>query len=58
MAGADDEAIPPEDGEAIAAGIGSNARFELVPHAAHLATVEQADVVNELLVSGVTGSSR
>ena len=58
LAGADDPVLPPEHAEAIAEGIGANARFQLVPHAAHLATVEQADHVNQLLTSGVTGPSR
>lgn len=49
VAGADDPVTPPEHAEVIAAGIGSNARLEVLAHAAHLANVEQADEFNALL---------
>jgi 3-oxoadipate enol-lactonase len=52
IAGADDPATPPAHGETIAAGIGPRARFEVLPHAAHLANVERADEFNKLLVAG------
>jgi 3-oxoadipate enol-lactonase len=54
IAGADDPATPPDHAEAIAAGIGANARMEVLPHAAHLANIEQADEFNKLLP--VTGA--
>lgn len=49
VAGADDPATPPEHSEAIVAGIGANARLEVIPHAAHLANVERAEEFNALL---------
>lgn len=52
IAGADDPATPPDHGEAIAAGIGPHARLEVLPHAAHLANIEQADEFNKLLAGG------
>lgn len=55
VAGADDPATPPEHGESIAAGIGGNARLEVVPHAAHLANVERPQEVNRLLVEALSG---
>jgi 3-oxoadipate enol-lactonase len=48
VAGADDPATPPEHGQAIAAAI-PGARFEVLPDAAHLASVEQAEAVTALL---------
>jgi 3-oxoadipate enol-lactonase len=52
IAGADDPATPPEHGEVIAAGIGSRARLEVLPHAAHLANIEQAEEFNKLVAGG------
>ncbi|MGP4018589.1 alpha/beta fold hydrolase [Saccharopolyspora sp. 5N708] len=49
VAGADDPATPPEHSAAIVAGIGANARLAVLPHAAHLANVEQAAAFNALL---------
>jgi 3-oxoadipate enol-lactonase len=48
IAGADDPAIPPERGKAIADAVAS-ARLCLLDHAAHLASVEQADEVTRLI---------
>ena len=47
IAGRQDPATPPEHGERIAAGI-PGARLELVD-AAHLATIEQPEVMTELI---------
>ncbi len=49
IAGADDPATPPSHAEAIAAGI-PGAALEVVPHAAHLATVEQPAAIADLLL--------
>jgi pimeloyl-ACP methyl ester carboxylesterase len=49
IAGADDPATPPSHAEVIAAGI-AGARLHVVPHAAHLATVEQPAVITDLLL--------
>lgn len=49
VAGADDPATPPSFAEEIAGGI-PHARLEVVPAAAHLANVEQPDLVTKLLV--------
>ena len=48
IAGAQDPSMPPAHGEAIARAIPS-ARIEIVPDAAHLASVQQSDVVNRLI---------
>lgn len=48
IAGAQDPSIAPEHGRAIAAAV-PGARFELLDPAAHLATVERAATVNELI---------
>lgn len=48
VSGADDPAIPPAHGQSIAAAI-PDARFESLAGAAHLASVERADVVDTLL---------
>jgi 3-oxoadipate enol-lactonase len=48
IAGADDPALPPEHGEAIATAI-PGARFVVLEPAAHLANVEQADAVTRLI---------
>ena len=66
LAGADDPATPPEHGAAIAARI-AGARLDVIPAAAHLATVEAAEAVTASLLthlraasgsSGVVGSER
>jgi 3-oxoadipate enol-lactonase len=49
IAGADDPATPPSHAEVIAAGI-AGARLHVVPHAAHLATVEQPAAITDLLL--------
>ncbi|GAB3286426.1 3-oxoadipate enol-lactonase [Parasphingorhabdus pacifica] len=49
IAGADDPVTPPEHAEEIVAGIGSNARLEVLAHVAHLANVESAEDFNALL---------
>jgi pimeloyl-ACP methyl ester carboxylesterase len=49
IAGAEDPATPPDDGRFIAQGIGG-ARFEVVPHAAHLANIEQPELITRLIV--------
>jgi 3-oxoadipate enol-lactonase len=49
IAGADDPATPPAHGAAIADAI-PGARLEVLPDAAHLANVEQAGAVNELIL--------
>ncbi len=48
IAGADDPATPPEEGRAIAAAI-AEAHLEVVPDARHLASVQQAAIVNRLI---------
>ncbi len=48
LAGAQDRAIPPSQGERIAAAI-PDARFELLDPASHLASVERAAEVNRLI---------
>lgn len=50
IAGAADPATPPRHGEAIAAGI-PDSRLEVVPQAAHMANVEQAEAVTRLAVA-------
>jgi 3-oxoadipate enol-lactonase len=54
VAGADDPATPPEHGAAIADGI-AGARFEVLDDAAHLATYQQADEANRLIVEALDG---
>jgi 3-oxoadipate enol-lactonase len=49
IAGADDPAAPPEQAYAIAEEV-AGARVVVVPHAAHLANVEQADAVTKLIL--------
>ena len=49
IAGADDPSTPPPYAELIVAGI-ADARLHVVPHAAHLATVEQPTAVTDLLL--------
>jgi 3-oxoadipate enol-lactonase len=48
ISGADDPATPPEHGRLIADGI-AGSRFEVVADAAHLANIQQPDVVGELI---------
>ena len=56
IAGEQDPATPPEaHAKLIAEGI-PNARLEIVPDAAHLANVEQPDVVNRLLLEFLGGA--
>jgi 3-oxoadipate enol-lactonase/4-carboxymuconolactone decarboxylase len=50
LVGADDLATPPEHGSAIAAAI-PGARLIQIPHAAHLANVEQPDLVSAALLA-------
>ncbi|HTE54782.1 MAG TPA: 3-oxoadipate enol-lactonase [Kofleriaceae bacterium] len=54
VAGADDLATPPEHLERIASAI-AGARLEVIEEAAHLASVEQADRVNALILSHLGG---
>jgi 3-oxoadipate enol-lactonase len=54
ISGRDDPATPPEHGRAIAAGIAA-ARFEVVPDAAHLANLQQPEVVGELIERHLAG---
>ncbi|GLI01671.1 3-oxoadipate enol-lactonase [Phytohabitans aurantiacus] len=54
IAGADDPATPPTHGASIAAAI-PGARMAIVPHAAHLANVEQADTVTALIMEHLDG---
>ncbi|TDQ51579.1 3-oxoadipate enol-lactonase [Actinorugispora endophytica] len=49
VGGFDDPSTPPDQAELIAASI-PDSRLEIVPDAAHLASWEQATVVNELLI--------
>jgi 3-oxoadipate enol-lactonase len=55
IAGAQDPAIPPEHGQAIADAI-SGARFEVADPGAHLVSVERADVVTELISAHLKGA--
>ena len=48
LAGADDPSTPPDTVEAIAAEI-PEARFEVIERAAHIASVERAEVFNRLI---------
>ncbi|AGZ42125.1 3-oxoadipate enol-lactonase [Actinoplanes friuliensis] len=54
VAGADDPATPPGHGRAIAAAI-AGARFEVLADAAHLATFEQAEAANRLILEALDG---
>jgi 3-oxoadipate enol-lactonase len=56
IAGAQDLALPSEHGRAIAQAV-PGARFELLEPAAHLASVERADAVNELIYDHLGGSA-
>lgn len=55
IAGADDPATPPEHAERIAAAI-LDSRAVVVPDAAHLASIEQPDTVNRLLLEFLDNS--
>jgi 3-oxoadipate enol-lactonase len=55
IAGAEDPASPPDHGRLIAESV-PGARFELVTAAAHLANVEQPDVVTGLLLDHLGGT--
>jgi 3-oxoadipate enol-lactonase len=48
LSGAQDPSIPPSHGRVIADAI-PGSRYELLDPAAHLATVERADAVNQLI---------
>lgn len=54
VVGAEDVSTPPERGEAIAAGI-DGARLETLPDCGHSSTIEQPDVVTELLRKHLVG---
>jgi 3-oxoadipate enol-lactonase len=54
MAGAQDRAIPPTQGEAIAAAV-PGARLEILDPGAHLASVERAETVNALIAGHLDG---
>lgn len=54
LAGADDRATPPAHGEAIVAGI-PDSRLEVLPQAAHMANVEQAEAVTRLMLGHLGG---
>ncbi|MEJ3744071.1 3-oxoadipate enol-lactonase [Actinomycetes bacterium KLBMP 9797] len=54
IAGADDPATPPVHGATIAAAI-PGARIAIVPHAAHLANVEQPETVTALILEHLDG---
>lgn len=56
VAGADDLALPPSHSVAIAEAV-PGARLDVVPDAAHLATVERADVCTPLLLDHLGGTS-
>ena len=53
VAGAEDPVTTPDEAKDIAAGI-PHARLVVLPGAAHLANVEQADAFNEVLVEALT----
>ena len=55
ISAAQDTALPPEHGRAIADAI-PGARFELVAQAAHLATIEQADAINSVISEYLAGA--
>lgn len=50
IAGADDPATPPDLGQVVVDEVAGPARLEVVASAAHLGSVEQADVVGDLLL--------
>ncbi|NIH87639.1 3-oxoadipate enol-lactonase [Amycolatopsis granulosa] len=55
ISGADDAALPPSHGRLIAEGI-PGARFEVLAHAAHLGSYEQAEKFTELLLEHLKGA--
>jgi 3-oxoadipate enol-lactonase/4-carboxymuconolactone decarboxylase len=57
IAGAQDRAIPPTQGEAIAAGI-PGSKLQILDPAAHIASVERADTVNALIAEHLGGADR
>ena len=56
IAGAQDAALPPDHGRAIAEAI-PDARFALIDRAAHLASVEQAAIVNSMITEQLAPAS-
>ena len=56
IAGAQDRAIPPSQGEAIAAGV-PGSRLQILDPAAHIASVERADAVNALIAQHLGGAA-
>jgi 3-oxoadipate enol-lactonase len=54
ISGADDPATPPEHGKVIADGV-PGGRLEIVPNAAHIATLEQPEAVGALVTAHLTG---
>jgi 3-oxoadipate enol-lactonase len=57
IAGEDDPSTPPEKAEEIAAGV-SGSRLEVLAGARHLANVERADEVNDLLLEHLGAGAR
>ncbi len=55
IAGAQDRAIPPTQGEAIAAGV-AGAKLQILDPAAHIASAERADTVNALIAQHLNGA--
>ena len=55
IAGAQDRAIPPSRGEAIAAGV-PGSKLQILDPAAHIASVERADTVNALIAQHLCGA--
>jgi 3-oxoadipate enol-lactonase len=55
VAGAEDLALPPEPHARVIADTVGGARLEVLDHAAHLATVERADVCTPLLLAHLGG---
>jgi 3-oxoadipate enol-lactonase / 4-carboxymuconolactone decarboxylase len=55
IAGAQDRAIPPTQGEAIAAGV-PGSKLQILDPAAHIASVERADTVNVLIAEHLGGA--
>lgn len=56
ISAAQDAALPPEHGRAIADAI-PGSRFELIAQAAHLASIERADLINQLVAEYLAGAS-
>ncbi|GAA5159224.1 MULTISPECIES: 3-oxoadipate enol-lactonase [Amycolatopsis] len=55
ISGADDKALPPDHGRVIADGV-HGARFEVVEHAAHLGSYEQAERFTQLILEHLKGA--